>query len=239
MTAPTNVAQTLSSSASVPTELPRARMKMAVPGIWSEPLAPSRSSWPAASDTKTRAMTARAERPMVRRIPTARNTLRPMSTVRLAPSRTEVRTVSCTAYTDDAAPKAGAKPPKGRQIAHVAPAAAAVTVMTRSVQTRLVSTQEESLQPDEENGRRSPRDVSLATLSRRGRASLCRVSHQSDCPATRRAQDLPLPGGRLPRPGRPALLRLMESSPPHEHGTSAGALPAEAEDLIARRRRAG
>ena len=57
-----------------------------------------------------------------------------MSTVRLAPSSTEVRTVNWTAYTADAAPKAGAKPPNGRQTAHVAPAAAAVTEMTRSVQ---------------------------------------------------------------------------------------------------------
>ena len=70
---------------------------MAVPGIWSDPLAPSRSSWPAASDTKTNTITARAERPTIRRITTARNTLRPMSTVRLAPSSTDVRTVNWTA----------------------------------------------------------------------------------------------------------------------------------------------
>ena len=109
-------------------------MKMAVPGICSDPLAPRRRSWPAARDTKTNTMPATAERPPVRRIPTARNTLRPMSTVRLAPSSTEVLTVSWTAYTEDAAPKAGAKPPSGMQTAQVAPAAAAVTAMTRNVQ---------------------------------------------------------------------------------------------------------
>ena len=70
---------------------------MAVPGICSEPLKPSRSSWPAPSDTKTSAITARADSPTVRRITTASKTLRPMSTVRLAPSSTEVRTVSWTA----------------------------------------------------------------------------------------------------------------------------------------------
>ena len=39
MTAPTSVAQTLSSSVELLTDVPRARMKMAVPGIWSHPLA--------------------------------------------------------------------------------------------------------------------------------------------------------------------------------------------------------
>ncbi len=97
MTAPTRVAQTRSSRTEVLTEVPRARMKMDVPGIWSDPLAPRRSSWPAARETKTKTMTARAERPTVFRISTAKSTLKPMSTVRLAPSSTEVRTVSWTA----------------------------------------------------------------------------------------------------------------------------------------------
>ena len=44
MTAPTKVAATRFSSSVVVTELPRARMKMAVPGICSDPLNPSRSS---------------------------------------------------------------------------------------------------------------------------------------------------------------------------------------------------
>ena len=94
MTAPTSVAQTRFSSSGVVTVVPRARMKMAVPGICSEPLRPRRSSWPTLSDTNTRAITATSDRPTVLRIKTARKTLMPMRTVRFAPSSTEVRTVS-------------------------------------------------------------------------------------------------------------------------------------------------
>ncbi len=72
-------------------------MKMAVPGICRDPLRPRFKSWPAPSDTKTRAMTASADRPTVLNMATAKKTLRPMSTVRLAPSSTEVRTVVWTA----------------------------------------------------------------------------------------------------------------------------------------------
>ena len=72
-------------------------MKMAVLGICKDPLKPSLSSWPAPSDTNTSAMTATAHSPTVLKITTASRTLRHMSTVRFAPSSTEVLTVSWTA----------------------------------------------------------------------------------------------------------------------------------------------
>ena len=133
-----------------------------------------------------------------------------MSTVRLAPSRTEVRTVSCTAYTDDAAPKA-AEPAEGQADRPCRPGRGGCDRHDTKRPARLVEAMGEASQPGEENGGRSPRDVGLASRPRVGVPS-CRRATWPGGPAHRPVPP-PLFGG-VASSRSPAWLRRMESFPP-------------------------
>ena len=176
---------------------------MAVPGIWSEPLAPSRSSWPAASETKTKrddGQGREADGPQDHdgKEHAEAHEHGPFGTVEDRGPHGQLDGVHSRGGTESRREAAEGEADRPRR-----PRGGGRDCYDPERPARLVGTQEESLQPDEENGRRSPRDVGLAALPRRGpdaeRAAV--AAPIGRCPATR-SGTRPSPTGRSAAPSR-------------------------------------